>query len=102
MTTAMRERDQLKLDTLRMLIAVMTNEMKAKGGALVDGMMDDDVVVLIRREVKKRKEASAAFLGGGRPELAIKEDAERTLLEAYLPAQMSEHALVIFPIHSPD
>jgi len=91
MLAAMKAKEQLKLDTLRMLITAMTNEMKAKGGALVDGMLDEDVVALIRREVKKRREASEAFTGGGRLQLAAKEDEERAVLETYLPALMSEN-----------
>ncbi len=90
MQNAMKERDALKADTLRMLIAAMTHEMKRGSRMLVEGLPDDDVIALIRREVKKRKEASDAYTAGGRHEMALKEHAEAGILEEYLPALMSE------------
>ena len=48
---------------------------------------------MIAKEAKKRKEASAAYVGAGRPELAATEDAELAVLEAYLPAQLSDEEL---------
>jgi uncharacterized protein YqeY len=40
--------------------------------------------------VKQRVEAAEMFRKGGREELADKEDAERKIIEAYLPASASE------------
>ena len=91
--TAMRAKDQLKLNTLRGLAAAFTNELVATKRKPDEELPDEDVLTVIRREVKKRKEAAEAFRGGGREELAEKEDKERVMLEAYLPALMSREEI---------
>ena len=91
LTTAMRERDQLRAGTLRMaLTAITTEEVSGKEARELD---DDDVLRVIAKEAKKRKEAATAFSGAGRPELAAQEEAELAILEAYLPAQLSDDEL---------
>ncbi len=90
MMSAMKEKDQVKLDTLRGLIAGFTNELVANKMPPTAPVPDEMVLAVIRREVKKRKEATEAFKTGGREESANKEIAERMILEAYLPAMMSE------------
>lgn len=56
-------------------------------------LTDDDVIDVIRRGVKRRKESIEMFGKGNRPELAAKEQAEATALEAFLPAGASEDEL---------
>jgi uncharacterized protein YqeY len=51
---------------------------------------DEDVLAAVRKEIKKRQDSIEAFEKGGRPEQATKEKAEMKILEAYLPAAMSE------------
>lgn len=53
----------------------------------------DDELAVLRRERKRRNESARAFRDGGRPELAETEEAEATLIEAYLPAELSDDAL---------
>ncbi|MEK9177258.1 MAG: GatB/YqeY domain-containing protein [Patescibacteria group bacterium] len=89
-TVAMKAKDQLRLDTLRMLAAGFVNELVATKHKPDEELPDEDALTVVRREVKKRKEAAEAFKGGGRAELAEKEEAERIILESYLPAQMSD------------
>ena len=48
---------------------------------------------MLAKEAKKRKEAATAYTDAARPELAAKEDAELLVLEAYLPAQLSDEEL---------
>ena len=83
---AMKSRDDLKLQTLRMLSAAIHNEEIAKGGELDEAATH----VVIRREVKKRKEAAESFRAGGRAEQSDKEEAEGKILEVYLPQLMNE------------
>lgn len=90
MEAAMRARDSLKVDTLRMLITSMTNEMKKGGRMLIEGLPDEEVITIIRREMKKREEAGAAFLSAGRAEQAAKEADEYNILISYTPPLMSE------------
>jgi uncharacterized protein YqeY len=88
--TAMKARDALRVETLRMLTTAFVNELVATKHKPDEQLSDEDAIAVIRREVKKRKEAAEAFKGGGRAELAEKEEQERKILEAYLPALMSE------------
>jgi len=48
---------------------------------------------VIAKEVKRRREAAEMYQKGGRPELAAKEDAERAILESYLPKMLSAEEL---------
>lgn len=90
LVAAMRAKDSLKVDVLRGLKTAFTNELVATKRKPTDPLADEEVVAVIRREVKKRKESSEAFRAGNRAELADKEDGERAILEAYLPALMSK------------
>ena len=53
----------------------------------------DDEQAVLRRERKRRLEAADQFRGGGRPELADKEEAEAGLIEGYLPAELGDAEL---------
>lgn len=90
MITAMKAREALKVEVLRGLMAAFTNELVATKKLPTDELGDEGVFAVIRREVKKRKDSFEQFTKGNRPELAAKEDAERVILEAYLPAMMSQ------------
>lgn len=91
LVTARKQRDQTVLDTLGLLKSEVVNAGKEPG---VGGSTDDDLVLrIIRREVKRREEAAQAFSAGGRADSARKEEAEATVLRAYLPAQMSDQEL---------
>jgi uncharacterized protein YqeY len=69
---AMRAKDSLKLEVLRGLQSLFSNELIAKGKS--DPLLDDDsVLALIRRSVKQRKDSIEQFEKGGRSDLAEKE-----------------------------
>lgn len=90
MVTAMKAREALKVEVLRGLMAACTNELVALKRLPTEELSDEQVLTIIRREVKKRKDSIEQFTKGNRPELATKEEAERVILEAYLPAMMSQ------------
>ncbi len=89
LTTAMKAKDRLTVDTLRGLKVRIQNEQIAK----IRELNEAEIVTLIRSEVKRRKEAAESFAVGGRPEMADKEAREALALEKYLPAQISETEL---------
>lgn len=93
MKNGMRAKDQLKVDTLRGIIAACTNELVAKGKKPTDEVMDADVLTVIKRLTKQRKDAAEQFDKGNRPELRDKELAELKLLEAYLPQMASREEI---------
>ena len=77
--------------TLRLALTAITNE--EVSGTEARELTDDEVLKVLAKEAKKRKEAATAYTGAGRPELAAKEEAELAVLEAYLPAQLSDEEL---------
>ncbi|HEX3002751.1 MAG TPA: GatB/YqeY domain-containing protein [Angustibacter sp.] len=91
LTSAIREQDEVRVATLRMVLTAITNEEVA--GDVARELSDDDVQAVLRREAKKRREAATAFADGGRPERADRERAEMAVIEGYLPAQLDDAAL---------
>ena len=84
----MREKNATKLGVLRMLKAALTNAAIEKSGA--QGQLSDaDVTQVIRKQVKQRQDSIESFEKGGRPELASKEKEELSILQTYLPQQIS-------------
>ena len=84
----MREKNATKLGALRMLKAALTNAAIEKGGAQ-DKLPDADATQVIRKQVKQRQDSIESFEKGGRAELAAKEKEELSILQSYLPQQMS-------------
>ncbi len=96
---AMRAKDAIRLEVLRGLSAIFTNEIikkSAAGLAGSDTLTDDEVIVIIRRCVKQRKDSIEQFEKGGRKDLADKEQAELAILQAFLPSMMSQEEIAKF------
>jgi uncharacterized protein len=91
LNAAMRQRDQVRTGTLRMVLTAVTNE--EVSGTSARELSDDEVLKVVVKEAKKRREAATAYTDAGRPELAEKEVAELGVLEGYLPAQLSDDEL---------
>ena len=82
----MRARDSLRRDTIRMVEAAIKNaEIDKRGSELAEA----DVLAILQRQVKQRRESIDQFRQGGREDLAEKEQQEITVIEQYLPAQLS-------------
>lgn len=88
--TAMKAREELKVSTLRLLKAAISNAAIQKQKAVLD---DAEVIAEIAKLVKQREESVAAYTKGNRPDLAEKEQTEAKILQAYLPAQLSDEEL---------
>jgi uncharacterized protein len=82
--TAMKAGEKEKVGQLRMLVAALQAEKKEGKG---------DEVGALQRERKRRIDAAEALREGGREEAAGAEEAEAQLIEAYLPAQLSDEEL---------
>lgn len=82
---AMRAKDALRRDVLRMTLA----EVKNRGIELVGKeLTENDVLAVVQKAVKRRDEAAEQYDAGGRPELAEKERAEAEVLVGYLPKML--------------
>jgi uncharacterized protein YqeY len=86
---AMKDQAELQKSVLRMLLSAITYYEIQKGGAGYEAT-DEDVLSVIDKQVKQRKDSIEQFEKAGRQELADKEKEEMTLLQKYLPEQMSE------------
>lgn len=87
---AVKDRNQVKADTLRALKTRIQNEQIATGSSLDEV----GVLALVQSEAKKRKEAGVAFREAGRTEQADKEEAELAVLAEFLPEQASEDEIM--------
>ena len=85
MKTAMRAKDSARLGTIRLLQAALKQKEVDERIALDDVA----VVAIVDKLIKQRKDSIAAFTQAGRQDLADKESAEITVLQAYLPARLS-------------
>jgi uncharacterized protein YqeY len=91
LTASMKQRDQVRSSTLRMVLTAVTNAEVA--GKQATELSDEDVLGVLTSEAKKRREAAAAFDDGGRTEMAEKERAELAVISEYLPEQLDQAAI---------
>lgn len=83
--TARLARDGQKVGALSMLLAALRDVQKSAGS------LDDLAATqVLTRERKRRVEAAESFREGGREDDALKEEFEASLIDTYLPAQLSE------------
>ena len=83
--SAMKAKDEVRLSTARMIKSAL-QKFQADTAKPLDEAGEQQV---LRMLVKQRTDAADMFRKGGRPELAEKEESERLLIEAYLPAAAS-------------
>src|SRR5215471_493291 len=89
MVEAMRNRDELRLSTLRMVKAAIKNKEIDKRAALDE----KEAQQLLGTLIKQRRDSIEQFTKGGRQELADKEAKEIALIETYLPKAMGEEQI---------
>ena len=86
MKNAMRAGEKERLATIRLILAAVKQREVDERITLEDSQ----VLAAIEKMIKQRKEAITQFEAGGRADLVAKETAEIAILQAYLPAQMSD------------
>ncbi len=86
MATAMREGDNDKRNTLRMLLAAVKQTEKDDQVTLDDA----GVAAVLTKQAKQRRESIHDYEKAGRTEMAANEKMELGIIEAYLPQMMSK------------
>ena len=86
--TAMKERDKVALDTLRNIKKVFLEAKTAPGAN--DTLEDEDALKIIQKLAKQGKESAQTYIDAGRQDLADAELAQVSVIERYLPEQLSE------------
>lgn len=92
MKTAMREKNTVALNTIRMLKSSIKNAAIEKGGADAE-LTDPEIIAVIRKEVKKRQDSIEQYESAGRQELADQEKTEIEVLNTYLPKPLSDEEI---------
>jgi hypothetical protein len=86
---AMRDKDAVRLSTLRLInAAIKDQDIAARGKGNPDGVDEGDVLAILGKMVKQRLESARAYEEGARLELAEQERAEIGVIEEYLPRQL--------------
>ena len=83
---AMLAKNQERLGALRMLkSAIGYAQIERKSETLPDA----EIISIVQKEIKKRRDSVEQYEKGGRPELAVIETREITVLEAFLPSALT-------------
>jgi uncharacterized protein YqeY len=85
MKAAMRSGEKERLGVIRMI----TSAIKQREVDERISLDDSQVLVVLEKMIKQRKESLLQFQAGNRQDLADKETAEITLLQTYMPSQLS-------------
>jgi uncharacterized protein len=91
LTTSMKDRDEVRTRTLRMVLTEISKE--EVSGTSSRELDDAEIQRLLTREAKRRREAADAFRDAGRTDQAAAEQAEGEVLAEYLPAQLDDAEL---------
>src|SRR4030065_2733484 len=86
MKDAMRQKDQARLVSIRMLLAAIQRR-EVDERIVLD---DAQVMTVIEKQIKQSREAVEQFVKGGRADLADKENRDIAIMQAYLPTPLSE------------
>lgn len=89
MKTALRNKDTLRLGTIRLVLAELKNKEIDKRAPLDEG----EVVDALRSIIKKRKDVIAEAQAAGRADVVERESAELKVIEGYLPAGLSHEEI---------
>ena len=84
--------DKVKATTLRGLKATLLN-VKVANGKRDEGLSDDEVLAVFGKESKKRQESADFYVQGNSQDRADAELTEKAVIDAYLPAQVSEEEI---------
>jgi uncharacterized protein YqeY len=91
LVTAMKAKEQVTVDTVRLINAKLKEkDIEARGAGNQDGIGEPEILSMLQGMIKQRQESADIYAKNGRPELAEKENAEIAVIERFLPKQMSE------------
>lgn len=91
MKEAMKNKDQMALATIRLIIAALKDrDIAARSAGNMDGIGEAEILSMLQSMIKQRKESLDIYSKAGRAELAAQEEAEIKIIERFLPQQMSE------------
>ena len=94
MKQALRNKDQIALGTMRLILAALKDrDIAARGNGNPDGISDDEIFGLLQTMIKQRNESAKMYRDAGRPALADAEEAEIAIIKGFLPTQLNDEEM---------
>ena len=91
LSKALKNGDTERLHTLRLIIAAIKDkEIASRSSGEDSEILEDTIIQLLKKMVKQRNDSIDMFEKAGRTELAEKEKLEITIINEFLPRQLSE------------
>ena len=93
MKSAMRDKNQPRLDAIRLIVAKMKEQdINSRGSGGPEQIGDEPIMAMMQGMIKSRRESIDMYQKGGRAELADKEQGEIDVIQSFLPEQLDEAA----------
>ena len=90
MMEAIKARDKVRADAIRLLVSAVQYEEMAKE---TDTLNDEDIIAVVKRELKKRREECETAEQAGRTEIVQRIQQEVAVMEEFLPTQLNREQL---------
>ena len=91
MKKAMRDKEVLRLSTLRLVMAAIKDrDIAARVDGVDNSVSDDEILAILGKMIKQRKDSAAAYGNAGRTELAVQELSEIEIITGFLPKQLND------------
>jgi len=88
---AMKEKDKLRVSTLRLIsAAVKDRDIAARAEDRCEGIDSSEILSLLSKMVKQRQESAKTYDENGRPELAEREREEISIISEFMPQPLSD------------
>lgn len=93
MKTAMKEKDEAGLATIRLMLAALKDkDIDARGKGRPEGLNDGEILSMLQSMIKQRQESAKIYIDNARPELAAREEQEIAIIQSFLPQQLDAAA----------
>jgi uncharacterized protein YqeY len=90
MKKAMIAKEQRRLSTIRLILSALKDrDIAARPSGVTDGIPEDQILSMLSGMVKQRRESIEQYEKGNRPDLVQQEAEEITVIESFMPTQMS-------------
>ncbi|MDA9074252.1 GatB/YqeY domain-containing protein [Amylibacter sp.] len=91
MKQAMRDKEVLRLSTLRLVMAAIKDrDIAARVDGVDNSVSDDEILAILGKMIKQRKDSATAYGNAGRTELAAQELSEIEIITGFLPKQLND------------
>ncbi len=94
LTQAIKDRDQIRVSTLRLIsAAIKDRDIGARGEGNETGVSQGEILSILDKMIRQRNESIRAYEEAGRLELAERERSEIVVIREFLPRQLSEEEI---------